>query len=75
MRDTERQRHTGRGRSRLPTESDVGLDPGTLGSLPEPRADAQPLSHPGVPLSFNLKYQYEFILYLPKKYVFPSSLD
>ena len=30
-------------------EPDVGLDPRTLGSYPEPKADAQPLSHPGVP--------------------------
>ena len=27
----------------------MGLNPGTLGSCPEPKADAQPLSHPGVP--------------------------
>ena len=27
----------------------MGLDPGNLGSLPEPKADAQLLSHPGVP--------------------------
>ena len=26
-------------------EPDVGLDPGTLGSQPEPQAGAQPLSH------------------------------
>ena len=49
--DTEREagRETGRGRSRLPTGSpmlDSILDP--LGSGPEPKADAQPLSHPGV---------------------------
>ena len=30
-------------------EPDVGLDPGTPGSLPEPKADVQLLSHPGVP--------------------------
>ena len=35
----------GRGRSK----PDVGLDPRTLGSRPEPKADAQPLSHPGAP--------------------------
>ena len=29
-------------------EPDVGLDPRTPGSRPEPKADAQPLSHPGV---------------------------
>ena len=30
-------------------EPDVELDPGTPGSQPEPKADAQLLSHPGVP--------------------------
>ena len=28
-----------------------GLDPGIVGSLPELKADAQRLSHPGVPIS------------------------
>ena len=48
-RHTERSRCTGRGRSRLAPcrEPDVGLDPRTLGLRPEPRADAQPLRHPG----------------------------
>ena len=27
----------------------MGLDPGTPGSCPGPKADAQPLNHPGVP--------------------------
>ena len=27
----------------------MGLDPGTPGLCPGPKADAQPLSHPGVP--------------------------
>ena len=27
----------------------MGLDPRTLRSRPEPKADAQPLSHPGAP--------------------------
>ena len=27
----------------------MGLDPGSPGSRPGPKADAQPLSHPGVP--------------------------
>ena len=35
-------------------EPDVGLDPGTPGSRPGPKADAQPLSHPGVPLLYIL---------------------
>ena len=49
MRDRERKRH--RGRSRLPVASLmwVRLNPKTLGLLPEPKADAQPLSHPGIP--------------------------
>ena len=29
----------------------MGLNSGTLGSRPEPKADTQPLSHPGVPNS------------------------
>ena len=50
MRDTERGRgrDIGRGRSRFPAgEPDVGLDPRTPGSRPEPKADAQSLGHPG----------------------------
>ena len=65
MRDTEKERErgrdTGRGRSRLHAgspvwdsilgrrEPSVGLNPGTPGSHPEPKADAQQLSHPGIP--------------------------
>ena len=40
MRDTEREAETrAEGSCREP---DVGLDPGTPGSLPEPKADGQP---------------------------------
>ena len=49
MRDThrERQRHR-QGEKQAPCgDTDMGLDPGILGSQPEPKADAQPLSHPG----------------------------
>ena len=49
MRDTQREAET-------QAEGEVGsqgawcgLDPRTLGSWPEPKADVQPLSHPGVP--------------------------
>ena len=56
MRDTQRERgrDTGRGRSRLhagsPTrDSILGLDPGTPGPRPGPKAGAKPLSHPGIP--------------------------
>ena len=39
-------------------EPDVGLDPGALGSCPEPKTDAQPLSHLGAPPSGFLKWYY-----------------
>ena len=50
MRDTQRarQRHRQREKQAPCREPDVGLNSGTLGSRPEPKADAQPLSHPGV---------------------------
>ena len=47
---TPRGRDTGSGRSRLPAGSSTqGLEPRTLESCPKVKADAQPLSHPGVP--------------------------
>ena len=52
MRDTHkhRSRDTGRGGSRLYTRKpDIGLDPRTPGSCPEPKAYALPLRHPGIP--------------------------
>ena len=50
MRDTEReQRHRQREEQAPCREPDEGLDPRTAGSHPEPKADAQPRSHPGVP--------------------------
>ena len=57
MRDTqrERQRHRQREKQAACREPDVGLDPGTLGSRSELKADGQPLSHPGVPYSFFFK--------------------
>ena len=51
MRDTERerQRHKQKEKQAFCREPDVVLDPRILGSEPEPKADAQLLSHPGVP--------------------------
>ena len=51
MKDTEkeRERHRQREKQAPCREPDVGLDLGTPGSHPEPKADAQPLSHPGAP--------------------------
>ncbi|XP_072605208.1 proton-coupled zinc antiporter SLC30A9, mitochondrial isoform X1 [Vulpes vulpes] len=44
----DRQRHTQKEKQAPCREPDVGLDSGTMGSPPEPKADAQPLSHPGL---------------------------
>ena len=51
MRDMERerQRHRQREKQALCREPDLGLNPRTPGSRPEPKADAQQLSHPCVP--------------------------
>ena len=50
MRDTERETETQTEEKQAPCwEPDVGLDPRTPGSRPKPKADAQLLSHPGVP--------------------------
>ena len=45
----ERQRHRQREKQAPCGEPDVGLDPRTPGPGPEPKTDAQPLSHPGAP--------------------------
>ena len=52
MRDTQKEAEgeAGRGACRGPCrEPDAGLDPRTPRSRPEPKAVAQPLSHPGTP--------------------------
>ena len=51
MRDIERQRHRQREKQVPCGEPNVGLDPRTPGSRPESKADAQPLSHSGIPVS------------------------
>ena len=58
---TERERERGREREAetqaegeagsMQREPDVGLDPGSPGSRPGPKAGAKPLRHPGIPLS------------------------
>ena len=58
MRDAERHRQ--RERQVLCAEPDVGLDPWAPRSLPEPKADAQPLSYPGIPLLVHLDYSLNF---------------
>ena len=54
-RETERQRHRQREKQAPCRKPDVGLDPRTPGSRPELKADAQPLSHPGMQSIINLK--------------------
>ena len=55
MRNTQREAETHKERQRQKEkqapcrEPKVGLDPRTPGSHPEPKADGQPLSHPGAP--------------------------
>ena len=51
-RERQRHRHRQREKQALCREPDAGLDPQTPGSQPEPKADAQLLSHPGVPNMF-----------------------
>ena len=56
MGDTQREAETQvEGAAGPHRERDVGLDPHTPGSRPESKADAQKLSHPGVPVKHLLK--------------------
>ena len=48
-RHRERQRHRQREKQAPCVEPDAGLNPRTSGSHSEPKADAQPLSHPDAP--------------------------
>ena len=52
-RHRERQRHRQREKLAPHGEPDARLDPRILGSRPEPKPDAQPLSHPGAPWEFS----------------------
>ena len=50
-REREGQRYRQREKQTPCREPDAGLDPRTPGSHPEPKADTQPLSHLGVPMT------------------------
>ena len=57
MRDRVGQRHKQREKQAPCRDPDVGHDPRTLGLHPGPKADAEPLSHPGVPpIIFQLRW-------------------
>ena len=47
-RRRRRQRHRQREKLAPCREPDAGLNPGTPGSCPGPKAGAKPLSHPGI---------------------------
>ena len=51
-RDRERQRYRQREKRDSHRQRDVGLNPRTLGSLLGPKAEAQLLSHPGIPSDY-----------------------
>ena len=59
MRNRERQRHRQREKQAPCREqgAQYGIHPGIPGSRPEPKADAQPLNQPGIPLMLFLKQQ------------------
>ena len=50
--ERQRQRHRQWEKQAPWREPDVGLDPGTPGSHPGPKAGAKPLSHPEIPFFF-----------------------
>ena len=63
-RERERQRCRQREKQAPCRQPDVGLDPGTPGSRPELKANAQPLSHPGIPVVVNFYVGKSVLLFL-----------
>ena len=64
MRDGEERQRQRQGEKQAPhKEPDVEPDPRTPGSQPEPKADAQPLSHPGA-------QECTFFFLFLRKYIF-----
>ena len=47
---TEKEREAEREAGSMHQEPNVGFNPGSPGSRPEPKAGAKPLRHPGIPL-------------------------
>ena len=82
MRDTERERQRHRHREKRAScrETDVGLDPQDH-NLSQRQTDAQPLSHPGVPLTtsffnkFGLWMKFLKLLRYMDETVFKSLYD
>ena len=67
MKDTEREAETQREKQAPRREPDAGLNPRTLGSRLEPKAGAQPLSHPGTQkwVSIHITCIFRFVLLSP----------
>ena len=63
-RERERQRHRQKEKQSPCRKPDAALDPRTPGSYPEPKADAQPLSHPGAYPTLLLKWNSQCCFYL-----------
>ena len=57
-----RQRHRQREKQAPGREPNMGFNPRTLGSQPEPKVDVQPLSNPGIPL-LSIKGRYNVNFY------------
>ena len=73
MKDTKRERgrrHRQREKQAPCRKSDGRLDPRTLGSHPEPKANAQPLSHPRHPEKFLIDFGHIYFVRLKK---FPTT--
>ena len=74
MRDAERERERERERDRQRKkqapcrEPYVGLNPRSPESHPEPKTDAQLLSHPGVPYNMSLFFFQRFYLFIHKRH-------
>ena len=71
----ERQRQRQREKQAPCGELDVGLKPRTPGSQPEPKADAQPWSYPGIPLNSTCKIPLssQHLLLMPNEHLIPSG--
>ena len=49
--ETQAERSRQREAGSMHREPDVGIDPGSPGSRPGPKAGAKPLRHPGIPIN------------------------
>ena len=73
-REREKQRHRQREKRAPCGEADAGLNPGSPGSQPEPKVDAQPLSPPRRPKIFLFFFKpFYWILHFNFMFFFPMS--